>query len=76
MQFLRGKRLNSGFADVSLLTYLNSEQSLYSHPFPFLLFHRYTQLVCEGEQDYNSSPNPKHLKARGGTRDLYDCEGI
>jgi hypothetical protein len=41
--------------------------------FLFLLFHRYKQLACAGEQDYNATPNPKHLKARGGTRDLYDC---
>ena len=76
MQFLRGQRLNSGFADVSLLKYSNSEHCLWSHPFPFLLFHRYTQLVYEGEEDYNASPNPKHLKDRGGTRDPCDCEGI
>ena len=76
MQFLRGKRLNSGFADVSVRKYLNLDHYLSSRLLVFLLFHRYTQLVYAGEQDYNSSPNPKHLKARGGTRDLYDCEGI
>jgi len=63
MQFLRGKLLNSGFADVSVLKYLNLEHYLSVRLVVFVLFHRYTQLVYEGEEDYNASPNPKHLKA-------------
>jgi hypothetical protein len=40
MQFLRGKRLNSGFADVSVLKYLNLEHYLSIRLLVFVLFHR------------------------------------
>jgi hypothetical protein len=63
MQFLRGKRLNSGFAHVSVLKYLNLEHHLSIRLVVFVLFHRYTHLVYAREEDYNASPNPKHLKA-------------
>ena len=63
MQFLRGKRVNSGFADVSVLKYLDLEHRLSIRLLVFVLFHRHTQLVYAGEEDYNASPNPKHLKA-------------
>jgi len=54
MQFLRGKCLNSGFADVAALKYLSLEHYLSSHSLVFVLFHRCTQLVYAREEDYNA----------------------